>query len=98
MGAIVKAEDIREGDYVIMRRKTQYVNKRQMSYKTRVVRIWDLRDEPWHGNHLDITGERNTPQGYFIYTNSQMWEYETLEPWEYFKIKKADWQKWINNQ
>jgi hypothetical protein len=27
-----------------------------------------------------------------------MWEYETLEPWEYFKIKKADWQKWINNQ
>jgi hypothetical protein len=98
MGALINAEDIREGDYVIMRRKKEYVYKRQASYKTRVVRIWDLRESEIFPKCIRITGERNTPKRFLSYSNSMMWEYETLNPWEYWGIKKADWQKWVNNQ
>jgi hypothetical protein len=94
MGALINAEDIREGDYVIMRKKTKYVNVRQVSYKTIVVRIWDLREVDCFKN-IRIIGERNTPKNYLTHSNSTLWEYEKLDPWDYYQVTKAAWRKMI---
>ncbi len=91
MGALIKAEDIRVGDYVIMRRKKEYVHKRQVTYKTRVVRIWDLRESEIFPKCIRITGVRNTPKRFLAYSNSMLWEYEKLDPSEYFKNNAETW-------
>jgi len=95
MGALIKAEDIREGDYVIMRRKKEYVHKRQVTYKTRVVHVWDLRESEWGPKTIRITGQRNTTKRFLAYSNSMMWEYEKLNPWDFWGLDETLWKEYI---